>query len=263
GTGRRAYLGLHGWGSDRRVFAPLAQHVPAAASFYSADLPGCGSSEPPREWSLDAIVAEIINTVLSIDAGSVTIVGHCGGAIFGMFAAREAVRTVERVVAVDPFAYLPRYFQLFAGKGFGRRAYNATFANPLGRWMTNRALNVGRDSGQTDLTASFSSTDHEVARRYLTLFDSMGGVEEFQGLQAEVDLVYGEKTFGAVRKSVALFSHTLPHSRTLRLEGARHMPLEEATAQLSRIIFAPEEVGEAKQSKAIVQAETEGGRVKV
>ena len=248
GAGARAFVGLHGWGNDRRVFAPLAPQVPRGASLYAADLPGCGSSPRPRGWSVDEIVAEIVSTIRSLDSGSVTLVGHCGGAVFGLLAAREASQLVERVVAVDPFAYLPRYFRLFTGEGFGRRAYEATFANPLGRRLTDRALNAGRES-RTDLTASFGATDHEVARRYLALFASIEGVEVFRGVRAEVDLVYGERSFGAVKKSIGLFAGVLPHARALRLAGARHMPLAEAPARLARIIFAQGESAEEAEAR--------------
>jgi pimeloyl-ACP methyl ester carboxylesterase len=249
GSGARAYLGLHGWGSDRRVFAPLAAHVPENASFQAADLPGCGSSPRPSEWSVAAIAAEVVKTVRGLDAERVTIVGHCGGAVFALFAALAGNERVERVVAIDPFAYLPRYFRLFAGEGLGKRAYDATFANAFGRWVTNRTLQAGRSSGRGDLTASFGSTDHEVARRYISLFASMGGVDQFREVRAEVDLVYGEKTFGAVKKSIALFRDVLPRSRSLRLEGAGHMPVAEATAQLARIIFAPEKTIDDRQAE--------------
>lgn len=249
GSGERIYLGLHGWGGDRGAFAPLAERVPRDASFHAADLPGCGSSAPPREWSVEGVTADIIETVRSLGSRRITIVGHCGGAVFGLFAARGEPRAVERVVAIDPFAYLPRYFRLFTGEGFGRRAYDATFRSSLGRRLTTRVLNAGRD-GSTDMTESFARADHETARRYLALFDSMKGVEEFRGLSAEVDLVYGEKTFGAVKRSIALFCDVLPRSRTFKLDGARHMPMEEATAQLSSIIFAPcETQGEAHAVK--------------
>lgn len=251
GTGARAFLCLHGWGGDRRAFAPLAAHISADASLYAADLPGCGSSTRPREWSVEAIVYEIIETIHTLDAGRVTVVGHCGGAVFGLLAALEAEHLIERVVAVDPFAYLPRYFRLFIGDGFGRRAYEATFANAFGRWLTNKTLNAGRDE-RTDMTASFGATDHEVARRYLALFASIESVEVFRGLRAEVDLAYGERTFGAVKKSVELFKGVLPQARAIQLAGARHMPLAEATAQLARVVFAPGEVCE--ETRAGVQA---------
>lgn len=246
GTGGRAYLCLHGWGADRRVFAPLAPHAPADASVYAADLPGCGSSTRPREWSVEAIVAEVVEAVRALGAERVTLVGHCGGAVFALLAALEDARLVGRVVAIDPFAYLPRYFRLFTGEGLGRRAYEATFANPLGRWLTNKTLNAGRGE-RTDLTASFGSIDHDAARGYLALFASIEGVEVFRGLRAEVDLVYGERTFGAVKRSVEMFRGVLPHARAIRLAGARHMPLAEATAPLARVVFKPEEVSAASE----------------
>lgn len=261
-TGARAFLGLHGWGSNRNVFAPLAAHVPTNVSFYSADLPGCGPSRQPREWSIEAIVAEVVETIRSLGAGRVTVVGHCGGAVFGLIAARNAVELIERVVAIDPFAYLPRYFRLFNGEGFGRRAYEATFANPVGRWVTAKALNAGRDE-RTNLTASFSSADHEVARRYLHLFAELNGVEEVRGLRTTVDLVYGERTFGAVKKSVALLRDALPHASAFRLEGARHMPLTEATAQLARIVFTPTQVSEESRAKTGERVRNAEGGMKV
>lgn len=257
GKGARAYLCLHGWGADRRVFAPLDAHLPADASLYAADLPGCGSSTRPREWSVGAVVAEVVETIRALDSASVTLVGHCGGSVFALLAAREVPRLVGRVVAVDPFAYLPRYFRLFTGEGFGRRAYEATFANPLGRWLTNKTLNAGREE-RTDLTASFGSTDHEAARSYLALFASIESVEVFRGLRAEVDLVYGERTFGAVKKSVEMFKGVLPRARAIQLAGARHMPLTEATAQLARVVFEPEETSEESCAGKRVRAEGSG-----
>lgn len=251
GTGSRTFLALHGWGADRRVFAPLYAHVPADASLYAADLPGCGSSIRPREWSVAAVVDEIVEAVVdevvesarAHGVGRVTVVGHCGGAVFGLLAAREVSQLVGRVVAIDPFAYLPRYFRLFTGEGFGRHAYEATFANPFGRWLTNKTLNAGRDE-RTDMTASFGSVDHEAARSYLALFASIESVEVFRGLHTEVDLVYGERTFGAVKKSVEMFKGVLPQARAIRLAGARHMPLTEATAQLARVVFEHEKVSQ-------------------
>ena len=132
GTGEVAFFALHGWGGDRRTFAPLAPFVPPSASLYCADLPGCGRSPAPREWAVVAVVAEIVGEVRACTAGRVELVGNCGGAVFALMAAQVLGERVRRVVMVDPFAYLPRYFRLFLAGDFGRRAYDATFANPVG-----------------------------------------------------------------------------------------------------------------------------------
>lgn len=236
GRGDRAYFALHGWGGDRRTFAPLAPFVPAGASLYSADLPGCGRSPKPRGWSVGAVVGEIVEAVRASVPGRVELIGNCGGAVFALLAAEALGERVGRVVMVDPFAYLPRYFRLFLAGDFGRRAYDATFANPVGRWLTNHSLR-GRRAGQSDLTASFASADHEAARRYLALYEEVGGVERFRGFGAPVEIVYGEKTFGAVRRSLALWRDVLPRARVHELEGAGHQPIAEAAARTAGVIF--------------------------
>ena len=245
GAGDEVYFGLHGWGGDRRTFAPLAAHVPRRASFYSADLPGCGRSAAPREWSVGAVVEEVVEAVGASGARGLTLVGNCGGAAFALLAARRTGGVVGRVVLIDPFAYLPRYFRLFASEGFGRRAYDATFANPFGRWITNRSLR-GRRAGASDLTASFAEADHEVARRYLALFDAVGGVEQFRGLDVPIEIAYGEKTFGAVKRSLALWRGVLPQASVHELKGAGHLPIAEATAGVARIVFGRDVEGRAR-----------------
>jgi pimeloyl-ACP methyl ester carboxylesterase len=242
GSGEVAYFALHGWGGDRRTFAPLAPFVPPAASLYCADLPGCGRSPAPREWSVGAVVSEIVGEVRASTPGRVELVGNCGGAVFALMAAQVLGERVRRVVMIDPFAYLPRYFRLFLAGDFGRRAYDATFANPVGRWLTNQSLR-GRRSGASDLTASFAAADHEVSRRYLALFDEVGGVERFRGFDARVDIAHGERSFGAVKRSLALWRDVLPRARVTVLEGAGHLPIGEATAQVAALLFGPEVTG--------------------
>ena len=236
GRGPEAHFALHGWGGDRRTFAPLAPYVPETASLYAADLPGCGDSSAPREWTVGAVVEEIVGAVRELEAESATLVGNCGGAVFALLAAQASGKRVKRIVMIDPFAYLPRYFKLFNAGELGRRAYDATFANPLGRWLTNQSLR-GRRAGAADLTASFAEVDHEAARRYLALYDEIGGVEIFRGLRVPVEVAYGERTFGAVKRSLALWRDVLPQARVSELKGAGHQPFAEAPAQVSEVIF--------------------------
>jgi pimeloyl-ACP methyl ester carboxylesterase len=227
---------LHGWGGDRRTFAPLASYVPDTASLYAADLPGCGHSPRPNAWAIGCVVEEIVRAVRETGAERVTLVGNCGGSVFALLAARELGERVERVSMIDPFAYLPRYFKLFNAGEFGHRAYDATFANPVGRWLTNQSLR-GRRAGASDLTASFAEVDHEAARKYLALYEEVGGVETFRGFNAPVDIAYGERTFGAVKRSLALWREVLPQARVHELKGVGHQPFFEAPAQVSEVIF--------------------------
>lgn len=237
GAGSRAYFGLHGWGGTHDSFSPLAARMPSGVALYCADMPGYGRSVAPREWSLRAIAEEIAEAISSIDAPAVTVIGNCSGAIFGLLAAERVTGRVERLVLIDPFAFVPWYFNLFIERSWGRYAYNSTFANPVGRWITNLSLR-GRRSQDSDLTRSFKSVNHETAYRYLELMSKIGGVSRFAALRMPIDIVYGERTFGAVKKSVAMWQAAWPHARAFELEGAGHLPIGEATVRLSEIAFA-------------------------
>ncbi|HZG53507.1 MAG TPA: alpha/beta fold hydrolase [Pyrinomonadaceae bacterium] len=244
GTGEHElYFGLHGWSGDHRTFAPLAAHVPARASLYSADLPGCGQSPAPPRFDLESVTAEIVAAVRGALAAAppraaITLIGNCSGAILGLLVAEQIRERVGRLVLIDPFAYWPWYFRVFVARSFGRYAYRTTFANPLGRWLTNQSLR-SRRTAATDLTDSFGRIDHDVAQSYLALLAQVGGVERFESLRGvPIDIVYGERTFGAVKKSVSMWQGVWPQARARALAGAGHLPLLEATAQLAGIVFA-------------------------
>jgi pimeloyl-ACP methyl ester carboxylesterase len=239
GSGERAYLGLHGWGGDHRTFAPLVERIPHGVCFYAADLPGYGQSLAPRDWSLAAIAEEVACAVSSIDAHEVTLVGNCSGAIIGLLAANYLRGKINRLVLIDPFAFMPWYFKIFVSTSFGHIAYYSTFANPVGRWLTNLSLKRRRTSA-THLTHSFRAIDHEVSYRYLQLLSEIAGVKQFSAINAPVDIVYGEKTFAAIKQSAHQWQSIWPQARFTELRGAGHLPIIEATKQLSEIVFAPE-----------------------
>ena len=235
GSGSRVYFGLHGWVGDHSTFAPLAAYLPAGAALYSADLPGYGNSPEPRRWELAAITDEIADAITAVDS-PVTVIGNCSGAVFALLAAERGARRIERLILIDPFAYLPWYFKIFLNRRIGRYAYYSTFANPVGRWLTNLSLSKHR-TADTNLTESFVSVSHDAAYRYLALMGEIDDIARFSRLRLPVDLIYGARTFGAVKKSIALWRGVWPHARSHELAGAGHLPIQEATEQLSEIVF--------------------------
>jgi len=245
GSGERAYFGLHGWGGDHRTFAPLAERLPKGVAFYAADLPGYGRSCAPREWSLACIAEEVACAISSVAASKVTLVGNCSGAILGLLAAKRLRGRIDRFVLIDPFAFMPWYFKIFVATSFGRIAYYSTFANPIGRWLTNLSLKKRRTSA-TNLTHSFSAIDHEVSYRYLQLLSEIDGVDRFSDVGEPVEIVYGERTFAAIKQSNEQWKGIWPEARFTELQGAGHLPIIEATKQLSEIVFATERVSKLR-----------------
>ena len=244
GQGSRVFFGLHGWSGDHATFAPLVPFLPTDATLYSVDLPGHGKSPSPAKWELAALGQDIAAEILRLPTDSVTLIGNCSGALLGLSALQEVpalLKRVSRLVMLDPFAYTPWYFSLFVSPAWGpigRYAYLSTFANPLGRWLTNLSLK-GHRTEDTDLTHSFRRIDHEVSYRYLQLLTSIGGIETWRRIQLPTDIVYGAHSFGAIKTSVGMWQTLWPHARAHELAGAGHLPIKEATEALSKILFNP------------------------
>ena len=236
GTGKTIYFGLHGWGGDHATFVPLLKHLPESVRFYCADLPGYGKSPAPQQWSLEHVTGEIIAAIAEIQATDITLVGNCSGAILALLAAQALKERVNRLILIDPFAYMPLYFRIFVEPKFGKIAYYSAFANPIGRWLTNLSLQHRR-SEESNLTRSFQRVDHEVTWQYLHLLRQVRGIGQFADLHIPIDIVCGAKTFKAVKQSAQMFQRIWSQARVIELQGAGHLPIEEATEQLSCILF--------------------------
>ncbi|MCL4694496.1 MAG: alpha/beta fold hydrolase [Candidatus Hydrogenedentes bacterium] len=236
GTGSTAYLAIHGWAGSHRTFRHLAPHLPADAALYSVDLPGYGLSLRPVAWTLDSVADALVDTINLVSNAPITLIGYCGGGNLAMMAARRAPERVARLVLIDPFAYMPLYFKVFTWGEFGRRAYYSTFANPLGRYFTNAALR-GKRTANSNLTQSFESVDHEFVLDVLRAFRAVPHWDSFSDLTLPVDLAHGDRSFAAIKKSVAIWKAVWPHAQVHPLAGAGHNPLIEAAEQVAAIAF--------------------------
>ena len=241
GEGMRGVVGLHGWSGDHRTFEPLWQRMPPDWTFFSPDLPGCGQSAAPKEWSFRSVAREVAEEVVHLGMRDLVLVGSCSGAILTAFVARELremgrPEVVTRIVLIDPFAYCPWYFRFFLLPLVGFPIYAVAFANPVGRWLTNLSLQ-DKKAGDTDLTRSFAQVNHRVTWRYLQMLDECGFPGQFRGMPLAVDILYGQKTFSAVRKSVGTWKEALPQARVRELAGVGHLPIAEGTEEVAKVVF--------------------------
>lgn len=226
------------------AFDTLMRFLPENVTFYSADLPGIGNSPVSKIESLKQVVRAIVGGLHSLPASSVTILGSCSGGLLGLFVAKYLIETgqgkmVKRLFLIDPFAYFPWYFKVFVAPRMGKigwYAYCSTFANPIGRWLTNLSLHKRRAEG-SHLTNTFSEVNHRITYKYLQLLAEGGSAEQFSVVDTPVVILYGEKTFGVVRESVHLWQKILPKTSSYELKGAGHLPIVEAPKELAKIIF--------------------------
>ena len=251
GKGDRGIVGFHGWSGDHTTFLPLMEKLPEAVSFYSYDLPGCGRSSEPARWEIRDVARSVAKELLALEKENLTLVGSCTGGLMAVFVARELIEmgrgsVVGRLVMIDPFAECPWYFRLFLIPGLGGLMYRTAFANPLGRWMTNVMLKEKR-TGDVNLTESFRQVNHQVTLKYLRMFERAGAPEQFQLLKIPTEIVRGEKTFGAVKQAVERWGRVWPEATMHILPGVGHLPIDEGTEMVERILFAG--AGERKTAK--------------
>ncbi|NJK89662.1 MAG: alpha/beta hydrolase [Myxococcales bacterium] len=238
GVGPELFVGFHGWSGSCRSFDPLIPYLPEDVSLFSLDQPGFGKTPAPRSWSSESLVTPSVQAIEQLPFGPLTLIGNCAGAVVALLVAIRLHRPVRRVVLIDPFAYAPWYFSIFDHFLVGRLFYLLTFANPLGRWMTNRSLGSLR-SPTTDLVEGFRSVRHFDNWSFLRAVMSVGrkGVHQFASYAGEVDLLVGERTFHAVERSIPQWTELWPHARSQKIRGAGHLPVHEAPEAVARAIF--------------------------
>jgi len=242
GKGGQGVVGFHGWSGDHTTFLPLMEKLPEAVSFYSYDLPGCGRSAEPSQWEIREVARSVAKELVALEKENLTLVGSCTGGLMGVFVARELTgmgrgSVVGRLVMIDPFAECPWYFRLFLIPGLGGLMYRTAFANPLGRWITNLLLREKR-TGEVNMTESFRQVNHRVTLDYLRMFERAGAPEQFQALKIPTQIVRGEKTFGAVKQAVERWQRVWPEATVHILLGVGHLPIDEGTEMVEKILFA-------------------------
>jgi pimeloyl-ACP methyl ester carboxylesterase len=235
GTGPRAVLGFHGWGGGPDSFAPLAGYVPESCSFFWPDLPGYGRSAEPTHWTLDTILDSVESFADANDLSGAVFVASCVGSPFAIGLAQRRPDLVSRIVLIDAFAYMPVYFRVFTWGVFGQVAYYSTFANPLGRLLTNASLTSKR-TADADMTGSFKAIRHRTALRYLKIAAQIDSRALCEGVHVPVDIVYGRSSFQAVKHSAQLLSEFLENGRVHEVR-AGHLPIHEATDEVARFAF--------------------------
>ena len=227
-----SYFGLHGWSGDHRTFDPILPYLPAQSGLLTVDQPGFGRSARPETWTYDDYTRPLLAALDAAGWTRGTLIGNCAGAVIGLEMALRARERFDRLVLIDPFAYVPWYFALLTRGWPGWFFYHFTFANPVGRFITNQALRAKRTE-ETDLVSGFESVRHDVAFSYLRMLCARADAQRFAELDLPVTLLFGERTFSAVKRSVDIYSRLWPQAEAHCLPEAGHLPIQEATESLA------------------------------
>lgn len=247
GSGPRAIVYLHGWSGDHHSADPLLPYLPEGTRLIAFDLPGVGRSPTPSSWDATVIAEQIFAELQQIEAEQLTILGNCSGANLLLPVIHRIDEVADELVFIDPFAFTPWYFRLLLSWPFGSFFYWMAFLTPVGRWLTNASLKKNRTE-DSNLTAGFGRVHPWDTYRYLRILSSLGHGSTYPDNPLPTKILVGENTFAAVRESAGIWAETWASAEIRVLPGSGHLPIEEATDEVTRAIGFAETRGSSAQS---------------
>jgi pimeloyl-ACP methyl ester carboxylesterase len=138
GTGRPAFVFVHGWTCDRSFFALQAEHFARRHRVVSVDLRGHGESDKPQgQYPITAYADDIAYMIEQLGLDKVIAVGHSMGGITVLQLAAAYPDCVAAIVMVDP---APLVFppELRAGVEAMAAAIEAGNQEPRRQFIANR-----------------------------------------------------------------------------------------------------------------------------
>lgn len=246
GEGPRTYMGFHGFGGEhKKSFSRLLEYAPDDVSFFGVDLPGLGSSEEPDRWSWDRVSDLLASEVdrIANDHGPITMVGSCSGTYHALEMALRRPEHTRQIVAVEPFAYFPWFFNAFMAPVFGRPLYDIVFASKVGQKLTQAGLRRQGITNDYDVMAAYSKVGAANAYRYLEFYKEAEyrGTDIFKQIEYPVLLVHGNNTFTDVLKSVDIWASLWDDVEIIALSGVGHQVTQEAPERLAASLFGDRE----------------------
>jgi sigma-B regulation protein RsbQ len=177
GRGTRPMVFAHGFGCDQNMWRFVAPAFEDDHRVVRFDYVGAGRSDrsaydPVRYGSLEGYAQDVLDVCHALDLRDVVLVGHSVSAMVGVLAANREPERFGALVMIGPS---PRYVDdppTYAG-GFQRAEIEGLLEmmdrNYIG-WANALAPgimgNPDRPELGEELTASFCSTDPDVARRF-------------------------------------------------------------------------------------------------
>ena len=99
-------------------------------------------------------------------------------------------------------------------------------------------FSAGQTGRRDESDPILSAVNHRVTWNYLKMLYECGRPGQFRGMGLPVEILYGEKTFSAVRRSVQEWKEAWPQARVKELAGVGHLPISEGTREVADAVFS-------------------------
>jgi pimeloyl-ACP methyl ester carboxylesterase len=120
GEGRPLLL-LHGWGASSELFRPVLRPLADGRMLIAPDLPGFGSTPPPRQaWSASEFAQWTLALLDRLHVTQCDVIGHSNGGRIAIVLAANHAERIGKVVLVDSAGVRPKHGLRYA---LGVRSY--------------------------------------------------------------------------------------------------------------------------------------------
>jgi pimeloyl-ACP methyl ester carboxylesterase len=225
---------LHGLGSRREDWLPVARILARNHRVTLVDLPGHGEADMPEPFSLARATISLDRSLAELPDGPVVLVGHSLG---GLIAASEAIEHPERIRALVlvETALKPQLPASLRAEWLDRLEHDY-------RYVLHAAyLDFGRDSLQGEmLYHRVAALEPRMVQRWIRLAWSADLSHDAARLTVPVLAVLAERSWGADERwpevAAALGLDAVPRLRAERLGDCGHFVMLDRPRQLAALI---------------------------
>ena len=234
GSGEELIVILHGWGCNKEMFAPIAEHLSKKYTVVVPDLPGFGeSAEPPEPYSVGDCTAMMTDFIKCFGFKAVSLIGHSygGRVIIKMFSQGDLPFKIKRVCLIDSAGIQPKKsigqkLSLLCYKG-GRRIlslppFKKLFPNAIENWRKKRG------------SADFNNAS-EVMKKTLVLAVNEDLTNCLKNIDCPTLLFWGDKDDATPISDAKIMEKRIPDAGLVVLEGGTHYSFLENTPFFLRV----------------------------
>ncbi len=234
GDGEELLVIFHGWGCNKEMFTPIAEHLSRKYTVVACDMPGCGESpEPPRPYSVSDYAELFIKFIDFLGFKSVSLMGHSYGGriIIKIFSLGDLPFKIKRVCLVDAAGIKPKKsigqkLSLLCYKG-GRRVlslppFKKLFPNAIDNWRKKRG------------SADFNNAS-EIMKKTLVLAVNEDLTNCLKNIDCPTLLFWGDKDDATPLSDAKIMEKKIPDAGLVVLEGGSHFSFLENTPFFLRV----------------------------
>ena len=234
GEGDELLVIFHGWGCNKELFTPIAEHLAKKYTVAVCDMPGFGESpEPPHPFTVRDYADLYVGFIKSLGFETVSLMGHSYGGriIIKMFSCGMLPFGIKRVCLVDAAGIKPRKtlgqkFSLLCYKG-GRRILSLP---PLKKLFPDAIDNWRKKRGSADFNNA-----SEIMKKTLVLAVNEDLTNCLKNINCPTLLFWGDKDDATPISDAKTMEKKIPDAGLVILEGGSHFSFLENTPFFLRV----------------------------